>query len=150
MTGGLIDVMTHDPLIIIARNCTLPEDEGKKQQSLQAFKSALANACLDYDVYPDSFAIFDGHIYSQVELSCPDCGDNLAVREFNSGPGNGADATAKCSCGFQGRAVYRLIDLERNTDNTTVDAMFDTGSCVADGAPVQYTPYEQTGHHIPE
>lgn len=142
--------MTHDPLIIMARNSTLPEDEGKRKQSLQALKSTLANACIDFDIYPDSFTVYDGHIYSQVDLSCPDCGDNLAVREFNSGTGNGGDATAECSCGFSGRAVYRLIDLERNIDVSTVDAMFDTGSCVADGAPVQYTPYEKTGYHRPE
>lgn len=142
--------MTRDPLIIMAGNSTLPDEERKRKQSLQALTSALANACIDFDIYPDSFTVYDGHIYSQMDLSCPDCGANLAVREFNSGPGNGADAIAECSCGFSGRAVYRLIDIERNTDVSTVDAIFDTGSCVADGAPVQYTSYEKSSHHRPE
>jgi len=140
--------MINDHLLIKARNSTLPEDPETKKRTLKALKTAIANACIDFDIHPDSVAVYDGPIYSQVDLTCPDCRGSLTLRDFQPGPSNDADATAECHCGFSGRAVYRVIDIERNTDTSTADAMFDTGSCAVDGLPVQYTPYENTGHHI--
>jgi len=140
--------MTNDHLLIKTRNSTLPEDSETKKQALQAIKTAIANACIDFDIHPDSVTVYDGPIYSQVDLSCPDCRGSLTLRNFQPGRSNGADATAECQCGFSGRAVYRVIDIERNTDVSTAEAMLNTGSSVADGVPVQYTPYDNTDHHI--
>lgn len=140
--------MIDDPLIIVAKNSALPDATEEKNNCLEVLTSALADVFVDFRVYPDGFSVYDGHLYSQVELSCPDCGTAMTPIHISPGPENGASAAIQCSCGFEGRAVYRLVDIERNTDYDTVEEMFETGSTVADDeSAVAYTPYATTDTH---
>lgn len=143
--------MPSDPLIIVAKNSALPDSREKKDSCLDALKSAIADVFIDHGIYPDGFRVYDGNLYSQVSLNCPDCGDSVRPLTVEQGAENGADGELRCVCGFTGRAVYRLVDIERNTDQSTVEELFSTGSVAAnDDVPVDLTPYETTEVHRPE
>jgi hypothetical protein len=140
----------ENPLTIMIRDCNLTDDESKKSQILEDMREALSEILTEYDVAEedeDSLVMYDGNIYAQtnVHVHCPDCQNPLKLRELRLGPENGADAVASCSCGWSGRAVYRLIDLEEETEDVSEDGITERRSCVAHrGMRVSYTPYENT------
>jgi hypothetical protein len=138
----------ENPLTIMVRDCNLPDDESEKSQILEDVREALSDVLTEYDVEEeDELVMHDGDIYAQtnVHLHCPDCRDPLKLREFRLGPENGADAVASCSCGWSGRAVYRLIDLEEETEDGSEDEIAEKRSCVAHrGMRVSYVPYDTT------
>lgn len=143
--------MTSNPLIFVAQNSDLPDSMKEKEDCLKALKSAVSNVFTDYEMNPDGFRVYDGNLYSQIQLNCPDCGNRIRPINVELGPENGADGEIRCECGFTGRAVYRLIDIERNTARNTVEEVFTTGSMAAnDGTAVDITPYETTEVHYPE
>lgn len=114
--------MTTNPLLISVRSASLPEDREEIRQRVQEIKSALEEVLLSYNVDPSRIKPFDGDVYSQIEANCPDCGEPLTLTEFDLGPENGRDSRATCECGYEGRAVYRLVDLEDNLETSTIEA----------------------------
>jgi hypothetical protein len=139
-----------NPLTIMVRDCDLTDDESKKSQILEDMREALSDILTEYDVEEDSLVTYDGHIYAQtnIHVHCPDCRERLKLRGLRLGPENGADAMASCSCGWSGRAVYRLIDLEEDTENGCDDEIPERRSCVAHrGMRVFYTRYENTDRY---
>jgi hypothetical protein len=110
-------------------------------------REALSDILTEYDVEEDSLVTYDRHIYAQtnIHVHCPDRRERLKLRGLRLGPENGADAIASCSCGWSGRAVYRLIYLEEDTENGCDDEITQRRSCVAHREMrVFYTPYENT------
>jgi hypothetical protein len=142
-------VCMENPLIIMVRDCDLTDDESKKSRILEDMREALSDVLTEYDVEEEEEALvmYDGHIYAQTNdhVHCPDCQNPLELREVQLGPENGADALASCSCGWSGRAVYRLIDLEEETEDGSEDGFTEMRSCVAHREMrVSYSPYENT------
>lgn len=67
----------------------------------------------EYGLIAGSVVGTTGHQYTQVKPDCPTCGTHLRRRDEGFDAANGAAETAACpACGWTGRAVYRLIDLE--------------------------------------
>lgn len=129
--------MADNPVIAIASACTLPSDDSARETLLNDLEETLD----EHDVKPERVKVHDGHVYAQTNIHtlCPECGERLHIYEIRAGPENGADAQARCDCGWFGRAVYRLIDLEEKTESLR------EGSCVAEkDLNVIYTPYKGT------
>lgn len=139
--------MNSDPLTLMVEDCELPSDEQERERVLNELESVLANTLPDYDESEETLRIFDGDFYAQTNMhvNCPDCRERLTLEEFRLGPENGAAALAYCSCGWSGRAVYRLIDLHKDVDNDDDRDPIDPYSCVSeDNMLVTYTPYQDT------
>jgi len=140
----------NSPIISLAKCCDLPDDEEVKEELMQD----LATTFAEYGVSPDHVKLFDGDIYAQtnVHTHCPECRKRLKLRGFELGPENGARATAVCSCGWSGDAIYLLIDLhEHKVDEETKNnrTKLEPESCVAnDITNVTYAPYTGTDHHL--
>lgn len=129
-----------DIISLIAEGLQLESEE--KDQFAEDMKSLLDEYGIDRDV-----RLYDGPLYAQtnVHMHCPDCDERLTLRRPEYDGENGVTAPAKCPCGWTGRAVYRLIDLESNLRTETAEDLLDPGSCVAaDELNVTYVPYGET------
>lgn len=148
--------MENTPFILVAKDCSLPTNEQECSRFLEDLSSAISDVCVKYKMYPEWYRIYDGHLYAQtsIHVSCPKCNSPLQLRNFDLGPENGADAQAKCECGWSGIAQYRLIDLQENINSieqklSSDGSGYDLYSAVAAGeSPVTYTPYQNTGTHF--
>lgn len=128
-------------LIIMAKNCSLPVDEEEKQQLMHNLYAVMEPVLNDYQIAPEQVMAYDNNIYSEVPACCPDCGQALTIIEIEAGPKNGASASASCGCGWHGRAVYRLIDLEE----TNPQQEFNQQTSVNQGQiDPRYAPYQHT------
>jgi hypothetical protein len=135
--------MGTDPVIAVAQQCTLPDTE-KRQEALLDDLAATLN---QHGVNPERLKICDGNIYAQtnIHVQCPECRERLKLRSVSAGPENDVSADARCTCGWTGRAVYRLIDLQENLLTDAGERKIDPDSCVVNrDMRVSYTPYK--GH----
>lgn len=139
--------MYSTPVILVMQDCSLPTGEDTRERFVRDLSGALANVFVDYELFPEISWLYDGPVYAQtnLHLDCPECGDRLMLKNLRLGPQNGADAQAVCDCGWRGRAVFRLIDLE---EGPVSDGIVRENSCVGHGKlPVDYTPYQKTNQY---
>jgi hypothetical protein len=109
----------------------------------QAIHDALAaqvgDALLEnYEIDADRVTVSEGHQYTQISDRCPTCDTTLELAEIHADTANGAHASARCSdddCEWRGTAVYRLIDLESRSDDTS-ESVVSSGKTTPD-----YYPY---------
>jgi hypothetical protein len=144
--------MRSSPIVAIAEDCELPNDE----QHFDALLNDLRETFEKHNVSPEALQIYDGNIHSQTcfDRRCPECDDRLKLSQLTPDNNNGAAASAHCSCGWTGRALYRLIDLqEPDTDDGVQQTLTEDSheidvapeSCVQMGKiDVSYVPYPGT------
>ena len=141
--------MTNDKIILIADGCSLPSNDDNTQQLLTDAYHALANVFADHGVYPDIVKAFDGDVYASFEDGCPVCRRPLQISAISRDQPHLATASANCTCGWSGRAVYQIIDYEEYySDISSAEAMMDPGSCVTEhNQSPTYVPYYDVTRH---
>ena len=130
----------RDIISLIAEDVQLQSDE--KRQLTEDLKSLLSEYGIEQKV-----RLYDGPIYAQTSthMDCPECGDQLKLQKAEYDAEDGVTASVECTCGWRGRGVYRLVDLETHRDMTTREDYLESGSCVAaDNLTVAYVPYKET------
>lgn len=117
---------------ITARGVQLPERDQRRASIVDALGEQVALLLQEeYGLIVGAVVGTTGHQYTQVEPDCPTCGTRLRRRDGGFDAANGASETATCpACGWAGRAVYRLIDLEALSPDTDAAPT----SAVASGA----------------
>jgi hypothetical protein len=136
--------MVNDTITVLARDVQLQYDE--KEEFIEELKSLFSK----YDLDGNTSRIFDGPLRAQTNIhtNCPDCEERLKILRPELDKENGATASARCSCGWNGQAVYRLIDLLKSVDYETSSWLPNSRSCVAENElNVDYYPYDNTEVH---
>jgi hypothetical protein len=105
---------TEKRVTITIEDCPLPVAEDSREEALADLEDAIGGL-LHSHMEPTSITTRTGHYYVEIGDDCPRCGGTLDLRDYTYSE-NGAVAEANCAtisdCGWRGRAVYRLIDLE--------------------------------------
>jgi hypothetical protein len=143
LSSYISNCMGTDPVIAVAQQCTLPDDETQQEALLEDLAATLE----EHGINPTRLQICDGDVYAQtnIHVKCPECRERLTLRGVRAGPENGVSADAQCTCGWTGRAVYRLIDLQENLLTDAGERKIDPDSCVVNrDMRVSYTPYGET------
>lgn len=139
--------MSNDQIIAVAEDAEL-QDEEQKDQLIEDLQAVFD----EYGLSESRLRLYDGPVYGQINMHmhCPDCGDSLQFRRPEPTGGNAAATPAKCSCGWSGDAIYRVIDLMENQDEHQTrlgDLLKPASSVAADNSDVSYTPYADTDVH---
>lgn len=104
----------EERVTVTIEDCPLPVGETAREEALTDLEDAVSGL-LHGHMEPASITTRTGHHYVQIGDDCPHCGGTLELRDYTYSE-NGAVAEANCAdisdCGWRGRAVYRLIDLE--------------------------------------
>jgi hypothetical protein len=145
---------TGDHVSLLINQVDLLNDDHRRNALLEDLETAVKAVLAEHGLTADWLKTVSGHIYTSIENDCPKCGDWLKLIEPTLNHSNGAFATASCTCGWQGDAIYRLIDLhEAQSDaqttgddtptnsRTIIDSLEDTSSVRMCDIQPDYTPY---------
>lgn len=103
---------------ITIEDATLPVVEDDREFILDVLTEVIAEILREHhDVGSSAVGWQLGHQYTQVDLTCPSCGEQLERLSIHMDDGNGAYASVTCpddGCTWSGDAVYRIIDLEES------------------------------------
>ena len=107
-----------DELTIRITGADLPDDPDDRTAIVNDLGELLADALREnHGIESERVTGGVGPEYTQIGSGCPECGTELALRDYTY-TGNGATASASCSaCRFRGRAIYRLIDIETDGED---------------------------------
>lgn len=140
--------MKQTRVAFVLRQCNLPTDAEAQQQFRQDACSALTEAAAYNQVFPSSIRVFDGPSYTQIKANCPVCRNPLQFQHVELDPENGAKAPVTCLCGWSGRAIFRLIELQDDNADTS-DKITDYSSCVTEhNLYPKFYPYKGTDEHF--
>lgn len=113
-------LLARRTLTISITDLDIPEKEAKRQSlraSLEAACTVVLNDALD-NPRADIESRF-GHTYTTVSPVCPACESALTLSGIHLGESVAAYAVAHCSanCSWTGDAVFKLVDLDRSTND---------------------------------
>lgn len=132
---------TEGPCMVLIEGLELPIRYDRRATTLDSITSRFEDLLVaDFDAEPDHLRGRAGYRYAAIPRVCPDCGARLEMSNPVGDATNGAVAATTCqqSCGWSGRAVFRLIDL---VGNGTCDSPA-VGSVVAsETLQPAYQPY---------
>lgn len=86
-------------------------DEDERAHLVDRLETTVRETIADTNVDVRMMQIFDGDVFPHTDVDCPICGEKLNLFELMPDSKDGANALATCTCGWSGRAIYRLIDL---------------------------------------
>ena len=143
---------TGNHVSLLIDQLDIPDDEQQRTALLDDLETAVEEVLDDHGRDADSLRTFGGHTYTSIDADCPQCGNQLKLIEPTLDTSNGAFATASCSCGWHGDAIYRLIDLHETQSRTasdegtpdsknTVDILNESSSVRLHDIQPMYTPY---------
>jgi hypothetical protein len=145
---------TGDHVSVLVNQVDLPDDDDQRKALLDELETAVEAVLAEYELTADRLKTISGHTYTSIESDCPQCGDRLKLIEPTLDHRNGAFATASCTCGWRGDAIYRLIDFNENqsgsqptdadtsTDSeSTADYLEQTSSVRSYDIQPDYSPY---------
>lgn len=124
---------TEANLSIIAEDVDVPDSEDESEKLLQDVEAAVKEVLTEYGLEPSFLLVNDGHVYSQIKDTCPQCNKHIKLLEPELCSEGRATAHASCDCGWYGRAIYRLIDYHEDVSDQDINMdkyLFDQASCV--------------------
>lgn len=131
---------TDDCLTIHIEASDLPDDKETRATLSTDLGTAIRDVLAEHEIDPENLRCIPGHAYATISTHCPVCRDKLELTEFTLDTSNGGHATARCKCGWNGTAIYRLIDLHEHSDELIPDPE-EVSSVHRYDIDPQYTPY---------
>jgi hypothetical protein len=125
---------TGDHVSLVINQVNLPDDDHQRDALLEELETAVKTVLANSELSADRIKTVSGHTYTSIGSDCPQCGDQLKLIEPTLDDRNGAFATASCTCGWRGDAIYRLIDLheaQSESQPTGYDSLTDSESSTA-------------------
>lgn len=102
------------PCLVLIEGLELPVRYDQRVTVLDAMVDQFQDLLDEqFELSPDWVMGRGGYRYASIPPVCPDCSSDLGFSRplLDSSNGAVADATCHDSCGWEGNAVYRLIDL---------------------------------------
>lgn len=108
---GFIAVM-HDTITITIHGHTIPDNDDAQAALIDDLGTAIQDTFAEHETDFSHTRVFDGHVYSYIKDKCPVCGDHLQPLNLQVDHPYGVISFVRCeTCGWHGRAYYRLVKL---------------------------------------
>lgn len=114
---GVVPNGDGDHITITIDDPNLDAEEIDSEAVLTQLEATVQEVLSVHDCDETQLQVIDGYMRSQLSARCPECDNELRIQDPNIGDHPITVASASCKCGWDGEAVYHLIDFSDEAVN---------------------------------